>query len=303
MAKEKLIKKEALINKIAKVAGISHAKATKAYECVLKEAPAFRKQSVKTVKAKDQIAVKITKPKIKEVKVIVEKIVEKKVEVIKKVEVVKEVKVEVPVEVVKEVKVVKEVPVEVIKEITLIREVEVPVEVIKEVPVEVIREVEVIKEVEVVKSFDMAMLQKMMTKVGTVEVSRKVSGETRNEKEAVIVSRRELKAGEKSKGKIAKKKNTKTKATSKSKTVAKKDDLTKIEGIGPKISQLLQNSGISTFKKLSTTKPEAIKKILVAAGSRYQMHDPGSWPKQSKLAADGKWDQLKTLQDKLDGGK
>lgn len=281
MGKEKLIKKDALIAKIAKVAGISNAKATKAYECVLKEVPAFRKQSIKTVKTKDQVAVKVTKPKIKEVKVIVEKIVE------------------VPIEVIKEVKVIKEVPVEVIKEITLIRE----VEVIKEVPVEVVREIEVIKEVEVVKSFDMAMLQKMMTKVGTVEVSRKVSGETRNEKEAVIVSRRELKAGEKSTGKVAKKKTTKTKVSSKSKSTSKKDDLKKIEGIGPKINQLLQNAGITTFKKLSTTKIDAIKKILIAAGSRYQMHDPGSWPKQSKLAADGKWDQLKKLQDKLNGGK
>lgn len=179
---------------------------------------------------------------------------------------------------------------------------EVPVEVIKEVPVEVIREVEVIKEVEVVKSFDMAMLQKMMSKVGTVEVSRKVSGETRNEKEAVIVSRRELKKGEKSKEKVVKSK-LKTKATPKKKVASKKDDLTKIEGIGPKINQLLQKAGITTFKKLSTSKPAAIKKILVAAGSRYQMHDPRSWPRQSKLATDGKWNQLKKLQDKLDRGK
>jgi len=304
MTKQKLIKKQSLIAKIAKVAGISNAKATKAYECVLKEAPAFRRQSVKTVKSKDQVLVKVTpKPKVKEVKVIVEKIV--KVPVVKEVKVIKEVKVEVVKEVVKEVKVVKEVPVEVIKEVTLIREVEVPVEVIKEVPVEVIREVEVIKEVEVVKSFDMAMLQKMMSKVGTVEVSRKVSGETRNEKEAVIVSRRELKRGEVSKSKVTKAKpktKAKVKARPKRKSTAK-DDLTKIEGIGPKISQLLHNSGIRTFQKLSTTKVAAIRKILEKAGSRYKMHNPGSWPKQSKLAAANKWDQLKKLQDDLNGGK
>ncbi len=304
MAKEKLIKKEALIAKIAKVAGISNAKATKAYECVLKESPSFRKQSIKTVKAKDQVAV--VKSQVK----------------IKKVEVIKEVIVEVVKEVIKEVKVVKEIPVEVIKEITLIREVEVPVEVIKEVPVEVIREIEVIKEVEVVKSFDMAMLQKMMTQVGTVEVSRTVSGETRNEKEAVIVSRRELKAGEVSKGKVVKSKSNKTsgkakssKAPTKAKisksstsksskgSIAKKDDLTRIEGIGPKISELLQKAGIKTFNKLAVTKIEAIKKVLSAAGPRYQMHNPGSWPKQSKLAADGKWKQLDKLQDELSGGK
>jgi len=148
----------------------------------------------------------------------------------------------------------------------------------------------------------MQMLQEMMTKVGTVEVSRKVSGETRNEKEAVIVSRRELKKGENSKGAVVKS-NRSTKSQSAKKSKSKKDDLTKIEGIGPKISQLLLNAGITTFKKLSLSKPEDIKKILVSAGSRYQMHDPGSWPKQSKLAANGNWDKLKKLQNELDGGK
>jgi len=33
------------------------------------------------------------------------------------------------------------------------------------------------------------------------------------------------------------------------------------------------------------------------------MHDPGSWPQQAGLAAEGKWDELQTLQDNLDGGK
>jgi len=33
------------------------------------------------------------------------------------------------------------------------------------------------------------------------------------------------------------------------------------------------------------------------------MHDPTSWPIQSRLAADGKWDELKVWQDEHDGGK
>jgi len=33
------------------------------------------------------------------------------------------------------------------------------------------------------------------------------------------------------------------------------------------------------------------------------MHDPGSWPRQSRLAADGKWNELEKLQDELDGGR
>jgi len=84
---------------------------------------------------------------------------------------------------------------------------------------------------------------------------------------------------------------------------ATKDDLTKIEGVGPKIKEILNKSGIFSFEQLAAAKPADIKKSLEAAGPRFKMHNPGSWPKQSKLAADGKWDELKVLQDELDGGK
>ena len=81
------------------------------------------------------------------------------------------------------------------------------------------------------------------------------------------------------------------------------DDLTKIEGVGPKIQGLLKSGGIRSFKQLAESNYDKIKSILDAAGSRYQMHDPTSWPKQSQLAADGHWEELKVLQDELDGGK
>jgi len=81
------------------------------------------------------------------------------------------------------------------------------------------------------------------------------------------------------------------------------DDLKKIEGIGPKISELLQNGGIKTFAQLADAKVEKLKEILEAAGSRYKMHDPTTWPQQSALAAKGNWDELKVLQDELQGGK
>jgi len=79
--------------------------------------------------------------------------------------------------------------------------------------------------------------------------------------------------------------------------------LKKIEGIGPKIAELLTNAGIPTFSDLSAASPEKLKEILTEAGSRYQMHDPTTWPDQAKLAAEGKWDELQTLQDNLKGGK
>ena len=83
----------------------------------------------------------------------------------------------------------------------------------------------------------------------------------------------------------------------------KKDDLKKIEGIGPAIEKLLNAEGIVTFAGLSATASDKIKDILVAAGSRFGFHDPATWPHQASLAADGKWDELKKLQDELDGGK
>jgi predicted flap endonuclease-1-like 5' DNA nuclease len=81
------------------------------------------------------------------------------------------------------------------------------------------------------------------------------------------------------------------------------DDLTLIEGIGPKIAELLIAAGIVNFADLAKAKPAAIKTILEAAGKRYQMHDPATWPKQAALARDGKTAELEALQAKLKGGK
>ena len=89
----------------------------------------------------------------------------------------------------------------------------------------------------------------------------------------------------------------------KKKASAKGDDLKKIEGIGPKASEALVNAGIDTFSKLAKADPANIKEILVAASSRLAHLEPGTWPQQSELAAAGNWDELKVLQDKLDGGK
>lgn len=109
----------------------------------------------------------------------------------------------------------------------------------------------------------------------------------------------DLTAVKKPKAAPKKAKVTKVKAVKK----AVKDDLKKIEGIGPKIAAILGDNGIKTFEELGKAKVAQLNKILKEAGPRYTMHKPGTWPKQAKLAAAGKWEQLKTLQDKLDGGK
>lgn len=80
-------------------------------------------------------------------------------------------------------------------------------------------------------------------------------------------------------------------------------DLVKIEGIGPKISGILTDAGVGTFAKLAEASADDLRAILAEAGSRYKAHDPSTWPEQAALAAADKWDELKKLQDELDGGK
>ena len=93
------------------------------------------------------------------------------------------------------------------------------------------------------------------------------------------------------------------KVVAKKATKAKADNLTKIEGIGPKIASLLIADGIVTFADLSTAKLTQLETILKNAGPRFKMHKPTTWAEQAKLAAKGNWAELKKLQDVLDGGK
>ena len=66
---------------------------------------------------------------------------------------------------------------------------------------------------------------------------------------------------------------------------------------------LLHEGGIKTWDDLAAAPGERLREILDAAGPRYQIHNPGTWPAQSKFAAEGKWDELKEYQDMLIGGK
>ncbi|MDB4292033.1 50S ribosomal protein L21 [Maribacter sp.] len=84
------------------------------------------------------------------------------------------------------------------------------------------------------------------------------------------------------------------------KPAAKADDLKKIEGIGPKIAETLIAAGIATFAELAKAKPAKISEIIAEVRGN---HVTDTWPAQAKLAAEGKWDELKKWQDELDGGK
>lgn len=105
--------------------------------------------------------------------------------------------------------------------------------------------------------------------------------------------------------KAAPKKPTAKKATAKkaaTKKGTKADDLKKIEGIGPKIAGLLNDAGITTFTQLSKASKKKLADVLTAAGARFRLAKPDTWQQQAKLAAAGKLDELKKLQDELKGG-
>lgn len=80
----------------------------------------------------------------------------------------------------------------------------------------------------------------------------------------------------------------------------KGDDLKKIEGIGPKISKVLNNAGVTSFAQLSKMDEMEIREILTG---KVRIFHPATWPQQAALAAAGKWEKLKEFQGSLVGGR
>ncbi len=79
------------------------------------------------------------------------------------------------------------------------------------------------------------------------------------------------------------------------------DDLTELEGIGPKVAKVLNGAGIVAFDDLASAKGADVQTALNAAG--LQMLNPEGWIEQAKLAAKGDVNGLKKLQDELKGGR
>jgi predicted flap endonuclease-1-like 5' DNA nuclease len=78
------------------------------------------------------------------------------------------------------------------------------------------------------------------------------------------------------------------------------DDLTQIEGIGPKAQQALRQAGINTFQDLAAATQEMLRTALDGAG--LTLLKPGTWPQQANLIVRGDLTALKELQDRLQGG-
>ncbi|HUN93436.1 MAG TPA: DUF4332 domain-containing protein [Burkholderiaceae bacterium] len=81
------------------------------------------------------------------------------------------------------------------------------------------------------------------------------------------------------------------------------DDLAIVEGIGPKIADVLRAQGIRTFEQLAATPVARLHEILEAAGPRFKIANrPDTWPRQSDLCAKGQWEALRAYQDQLTDG-
>jgi predicted flap endonuclease-1-like 5' DNA nuclease len=85
----------------------------------------------------------------------------------------------------------------------------------------------------------------------------------------------------------------------KGETVA--DDLTLIEGIGPKSAEALQAAGITTFAQVAKLSPEDLEKAVKDRKVRL-VGSTETWPMQAELAAKGDLSALEALQARIKGG-
>lgn len=69
------------------------------------------------------------------------------------------------------------------------------------------------------------------------------------------------------------------------------DDLTRIEGIGPKYREALLNAGVTTFAQIASKTEEELVEIVRDAGMR-RPPSLRTWAEQAKLASNNDWDAL-----------
>ena len=81
------------------------------------------------------------------------------------------------------------------------------------------------------------------------------------------------------------------------------DDLEIVEGIGPRIAALLRAEGIATWLGLAACGSERLRDVLDLGGPGFRIADPASRPEQAALAAEGRWAELRALQDRLVAGR
>ena len=75
-----------------------------------------------------------------------------------------------------------------------------------------------------------------------------------------------------------------------------------IEGIGPKMEQVLKENGISNWSALAASSGADLKVILDKYGDKYKIINPHDWPQQARFAMNGDWNGLVSAQ-KDDGSQ
>lgn len=85
--------------------------------------------------------------------------------------------------------------------------------------------------------------------------------------------------------------------------ILKPDNLKIIEGVGPKIEDILNKAGFQTWADIANAKVIDLKNILHDAGPRYRIHNPSTWSQQAKLAIKEDWKNLADLQKILSAKK
>ena len=83
-----------------------------------------------------------------------------------------------------------------------------------------------------------------------------------------------------------------------------KQDLTKVEGIGPKIEGLLNNKGVYSYAQLSNCSHVFLEGMIEEAGPAFTTHRgmTNTWPAQAKLADMNEWDELTKWHSVLKAG-
>jgi len=79
------------------------------------------------------------------------------------------------------------------------------------------------------------------------------------------------------------------------------DDLSIVEGIGPKIEDLLRANGVEGFVQLAQLNADDLADILERGGPSFRFANPEHWPEQAALAVQNRWIDLKRRQRELIG--
>jgi len=85
-------------------------------------------------------------------------------------------------------------------------------------------------------------------------------------------------------------------------TTPGRDDLKEIAGINPRAEAILNSIGVYRFSQLAQTPVATVRRVLAEHGPLLHTYDPVTWPSQARLAAEGRWDELRVWQEQMRRG-